>query len=141
MLPILYQEGKGILFYLETISDSEKIQESILLPLSRNPGLDFGDIPYTAETKSKIMLEDTIHALLQGNTILIFQEEDDLFSFNTKKDLSRSPQEPDSEKTVRGSHIGFVESLSTNLGFIRQSIQSIILELIITVSVNIRTAK
>ncbi|OIK16824.1 spore germination protein [Bacillus sp. MUM 116] len=124
MLPILYQEEKGILFYLETLSDSEKIQESILVPLSKNPELDFGDIPYTAETKSKIMLEETINALLQGKTILIVQGEDDLFSFNTKKDLSRSPKEPDSEKTVRGSHIGFVESLSTNLGFIRQAIQS-----------------
>lgn len=124
MLPILYHEEKGILSYLETISDSEKIQESILVPLSKNPELDFGDIPYTAETKSKIKLEVTINALLQGNTILIVQGEDDLFSFNTKKDLSRSPQEPDSEKTVRGSHIGFVESLSSNLGFIRQEIQS-----------------
>ncbi|MED1470502.1 spore germination protein [Bacillus salipaludis] len=124
MLPILYHEEKGILFYLETISDSEKIQESILVPLSKNPELDFGDIHYTAETKSKIMLGDTINALLQGNTILIVQGEDNLFSFNTKKDLSRSPQEPDSEKKVRGSHIGFVESLSTNLAFIRQAIQS-----------------
>ena len=124
MLPILYQQEKGTLFYLETISDSEKIKESILVPLSKNPELDFGEIPYTAETKSKIMLEDTINALLQGNTILIAQREDYLFSFNTKKDLSRSPNEPDSEKTVRGSHFGFVESLSTNIGFIRQGIES-----------------
>ncbi|WP_066073870.1 spore germination protein [Neobacillus soli] len=130
MTPIIYKEEKGVIFYLATLSDSEKIQNSILFPLIKYHSLDFGDIPYTVGVQSKLNLNDSINALLQGNSVVIIQGSEDIFSFNTVKDLSRSPKEPDSEKTVRGSHIGFVESLSTNLGFIRQSIESTHLKII-----------
>ncbi|MFZ7946362.1 spore germination protein [Neobacillus sp. 19] len=123
-IPIIYKNEQGVIFYLATISDSEKIQESILFPLVHPTEVDFGDIPFTAETHHKISLGDTVSALLQGNSIVIIHGIDDIFSFNTIKDLTRSPKEPDSEKAVRGSHVGFVESLSTNIGFIRQGIES-----------------
>lgn len=130
MIPILYKEMKGVIVYLSTIADSEKIQESILFPFIKYRELDIGDIPFTTETQSKINLSDSINALLQGNSVVVIEGSEEIFSFNTKKDFSRSPKEPDSEKTVRGSHIGFVENLSTNIGFIRQGIENTNLKII-----------
>ncbi|WP_066320031.1 spore germination protein [Bacillus sp. FJAT-29814] len=122
-VPLSFNNKQGVLLYLAVISDLEKIQRSILFPLMKYRDLEVEQIPLTAEAKSKIMLKDSINALIQGNSIVVLGCEE-LYSFNTVKENTRSSVEPDSEKTVRGSHIGFVENLSTNLGFIRRGIES-----------------
>ncbi|MBS4216256.1 MULTISPECIES: spore germination protein [Neobacillus] len=124
MLPVSYNSRKGFVIYIATISDSEKIQESILFPLIKFGELNAADIPYTAETQDKITLQESVKALLKGNAVVIFNGLDEIFSFNTMKEISRNLKEPDSEKTVRGSHVGFVENLSTNIGLIRKGIES-----------------
>ncbi|WP_066391734.1 spore germination protein [Neobacillus mesonae] len=124
MLPISYRDRKGTIFYLSTIADSEKIQEGILFPLIKYQDFDLNDIPFTAENNSRVTLKEAVNALLQGKSIFIVDCWDDIFSFNTAKDLSRSPIEPDNEKTVRGSHLGYVENLTTNIGYIRRGIGS-----------------
>ncbi|GHH99850.1 spore germination protein [Neobacillus kokaensis] len=124
MLPISFRDRKGTIIYLSTIADSEKIQEGVLFPLIKYQDFNLHDIPFTAENNNRVDLQEAVNALLQGKAIVSMEGWDDIFSFNTAKDLSRSPNEPDNEKTVRGSHLGYVENLTTNIGYIRRGISS-----------------
>ena len=71
---------------------------------------------------TKITLDKKTLALLSGNAILTV--EDQIYEVDVRKYPSRSINEPETEKSVRGAKDGFVEQLLTNTGLIRRRIRN-----------------
>jgi hypothetical protein len=62
--------------------------------------------------------------VLSGYTILIIDGVENVFTFNTKKAMGRSIEEPNTEQAVRGPREGFVEDIETNLMMIRRKLRT-----------------
>jgi len=67
---------------------------------------------------------DLCFYLNNGYTIIIINDENKIIGLETKKDLSRSIQTPNTETTLRGANDAFVEDIEKNIGLIRKRIKS-----------------
>src|SRR5699024_9273168 len=64
-----------------------------------------------------------IDDLLSGKTIILLENSQTAFSFQTIQEAAeRTPEEPDAEKIVRGAQIGFIENMYMNIHLIRKRI-------------------
>src|SRR5699024_9362236 len=70
-------------------------------------------------------VQQIIESLVDLISILLLENQHEAYVFDTPIEINRSPEEPTTEKTVRGSHIGFVEDLNTNLYLLRSRIENI----------------
>ncbi len=68
-------------------------------------------------------LSEAIDKMLAGNAALFVDGEDAALIIDVKVFPQRSPEEPSTEKVVRGSKDGFVETLLTNINLIRRRIR------------------
>src|SRR5699024_10103663 len=105
------------LIYIETLVDDRKLFEHVL------QWNNFDKTIHHAIDKITQM-ELLIEALLQGQTLLVKDNEEIFYSFETEQAFTRSPDEPESEKVVRGSHEGFVETIEMNIHLIRKRIRN-----------------
>lgn len=64
------------------------------------------------------------YAMLTGNAVVKDLEENKVYVLDTRRYPSRTIDEPDTEKTVRGSKDGFNENLLNCVGLIRRRIRS-----------------
>ncbi|WP_231868458.1 spore germination protein [Fictibacillus phosphorivorans] len=112
---------EGLLVYLETVCDLEKIQTNVLVPISKLTGNNttIDKLITSTRLESSNDLDYSIDQMLRGYCLLFMEDNENAFIFNASKINSRSPDEPSNEKVVRGSHSGFVENLDTNLNLIR----------------------
>lgn len=69
-------------------------------------------------------LQSITRKVLSGHTILLVDEINQAFSFKSINQTNRRVTEPDTERTVMGPKVGFVEDIQTNLQLIRQKIQT-----------------
>lgn len=69
-------------------------------------------------------MKEITSRLLNGNCVLLKRGTDLLLVFEAAAFESRSIKEPASEGVIRGSHDGFIESLSTNISLIRKRLQN-----------------
>lgn len=122
--PISRHKKTGILVYLETVCDMEKIQNSVLIPFSKNSGkqLLIDQLITSVRLEKSEDLDYGVDQMVRGHCLLILEEENKIYIFNASKINARSPEEPSNEKVVRGSHAGFVENLDINLNLIRRRI-------------------
>lgn len=117
--------SKGKLIYLETMADTKEIQKSILIPLSEAEGTrNIREIITSPELKFSNNLNEAVSALLMGSCALFFMDRTEFFLSNTIQVNVRTPEEPENEKVVRGSHEGFVENLNINLNLIRERVKN-----------------
>ncbi|MCR2822412.1 spore germination protein [Lederbergia panacisoli] len=115
----------GVIIYLETMVNSEELQRSILIPLTQaNIGQKIDDIVTSAQFAKSSNMNIAVTALLKGNSILFLENGTEIYILNTLQSHSRSPEEPENEKVVRGSHEGFVGHLNINLNLVRMRIQN-----------------
>ena len=68
-------------------------------------------------------LDELVNSLLYGMTIFYLDGLDKVMIMDTREWKGRSIEEPMSEKVIRGSREGFVESLRTNMVLIRRYIR------------------
>ncbi|MDQ0197434.1 spore germination protein [Neobacillus ginsengisoli] len=69
------------------------------------------------------LLNDLVHFLLSGLIIVAIDGESTAFVIDVRNYPGRSPQEPDTEKVVRGARDGFVENIILNTALIRRRIR------------------
>lgn len=79
-------------------------------------------IPLVSVTPETNMLK-VVDAVLAGNTAFLMDGEDTALLLDVKVFPQRSPDEPSTEKVVRGSKDGFIETLVTNVALIRRRIR------------------
>ncbi len=114
------KKGKAALIYLESLSDQEKIQENIFVPLELGKYDDIYEIPNSKVTEN---LEEAIITLIRGHALYLEEGRKKVNQFNVTSSYNRSVDEPANEKIVRGSHDGFVENILININLVRKRIE------------------
>lgn len=116
------KNGKALLVYLETLSDQDKVNEKVVLPLSKVDDYELKNMESTGKQHSD--LHKGIKELLKGHALLFIEGHTELYTFNATVSHNRSVDEPENEKVVRGSHEGFVENISVNINLVRKRVES-----------------
>lgn len=119
---VVNKDSKIILYFLSSLADSERINEmNVSLMLMDNE-------KYIEEqiSSGSIEVENDIYksflAISGGMSVLIC--DDKMYIVETRNYPSRSIDEPDTEKTIRGSKDGFNENIIINVGLLRRRIRS-----------------
>lgn len=115
--PLQVGEVDCHIMYIQTLVDDKKLFERVLQWNS------FENLGHHAADKGR-KIDALIEALLGGQTLVVKDDETVCYLFKTEQNFSRSPDEPESEKVVRGSHEGFVETLEMNLHLLRKRIRN-----------------
>lgn len=120
-------EKRAALIYLETVIDTDNLQKNFILPLI-NEEIPFSSrinqLSASPDFQEENQLDTIIASMLDGNCILFFEGGKKCYLFNAEKKINRSPDQPENEKTIRGSHKGFIEDLDSNLNFMRSRIKN-----------------
>lgn len=118
-----FHKKQGAIILLETMSDTEKIEKTFLTPLRDAKKHDeLKDIITNVDLSITEDLNETVPALLKGSCIITINGDDRIYTLNLPKKGLEDANEPKIERSVRGSHQGFVESLESNLNLIRYRI-------------------
>jgi hypothetical protein len=123
---------KGLLVYIDGLSDRRILNQDILNPLLKEEDLTYGkltldsleNIVAVTEMTEERNLDTAVNKILSGETAFFVDGMAVSFVFNTKGWKSRSLQEPENERVIRGPRQGFVETLRTNTALIRRIIKS-----------------
>lgn len=120
-LKVTHMDGnRQALLYFESLVDQEQIQNKIFIPLSNYSDRTIGQLPNRRGTTD---LNDAIFALLSGCAVFIQEGNTEVSVFVVTMSNNRNMSEPDTEKVLRGSHEGLVESVMININLIRKRIQ------------------
>ncbi len=108
---------------------AEKIMEFFYSVSSEEMPQDFAgflqhQIPYMDIIKLKDQ-EAFIHAVLSGMSCLLVEGYSEILALDMREYPSRSVDEPDKDKVLRGSRDGFIESLIPNIALIRRRIRDV----------------
>ncbi|MED3881971.1 spore germination protein [Priestia megaterium] len=117
------KDVQGVIIYLETMVDKEKIQKYVLNPCLKSPLEPISDM-LGANFQSATVFNQVEAALLEGSCVLSLDGYAELFIVDVSLSKERSITEPENEKVVQGSHDGFIETLLTNLHLLRKTVQS-----------------
>lgn len=115
-------DTKAWVFFLSSLSDSElitKLVESFVTTAS-------SDLPITFYPGAVEPVKDdkkAITNMLSGQALVLLDQKECFYCIETRHYPARSTAEPSVEKSVRGSHDGFVENVILNVGLIRRRIR------------------
>ncbi|MFF2909507.1 spore germination protein [Paenibacillus sp. NPDC057934] len=127
---------KAVLLFVDGLTDKDSMDRNILRPLM-NAVLPFEGMTEApaAEELKRIIVERVIHVseieyttdplkslkkVLFGSAVLMVDGMKELFVLGTPKGRTRGGEEPVSEALLRGSRIGFNETLSDNTAMLRR---------------------
>lgn len=101
--------------FKQTDKDLEQIKDMQSFSLDKMP---YVEVDYTYDT------DTAVNQVLSGPAVLIIDGIDGALIIDTRTYPSRSPEEPQKDKSLRGSRDGFVETLVVNTALIRKRIRS-----------------
>lgn len=108
------------LIYLHTVADTGKIKQFLdIFVQKENNGETSGIV-----SKKTNNLQEVLTSIVEGKAVLLMEDKKEAYIFDTPIETHRALEQPDTEKTVRGSHIGFIEDLNTNLYLLRSRIKN-----------------
>ena len=118
------------LIFLSSLSDNAMISdlvESIVITANHDLHLTF----YPGAVDKQKNRDKAITNLLSGQCLVLLEGSDTYYCIETRQYPSRTTAEPSVEKSVRGSHDGFVEYIILNVGLIRRRIRDPKLRIVI----------
>ncbi|WP_256941312.1 spore germination protein [Bacillus sp. EAC] len=119
------KQKECVVFYLETLVDQEKFEQKFFNPIAQSTNdKDKMDRFILDHLPKSINFAEITQKMLLGFSIILIDGEKHVFLIDTASNNERSTDEPTNEKVVRGSHLGFVESIATNLNLIRTRINN-----------------
>lgn len=121
---IRFNQLEGLIVFLESLSDQQRIQEEIIKPIEEIKEGNVDELITSIEVTKETDLNEVPNALVQGNCILLFEGFVEFFYVDVKAVYIRSISEPVNEGVVRGAHDGFIENLITNLYLVRKRIEN-----------------
>lgn len=128
---ILIGDKKAAIFFIDGFVKDEVLQKLMQFFQGKKPG----DIPDTAHGFSKSIIpygevdlkdnvDDIITDVLSGVPILIVEGYDKIIEIDCRTYPARSVDEPEKDKSLRGSRDGFVETIVFNTALIRRRIRN-----------------
>ncbi len=123
--PLPIHHKKGYLIYFETLISKETIENHILKPLKK---IEKGSLVINAITtltlKESQNLKEVVKLIANGYCAYITSDNTTILLMDVKRENNRNIDEPENEQVIRGSHIGFIEDLSSNIFMIRAQTQN-----------------
>ena len=116
-----------LLYYFEGLTDGVALKGNVVTPLLQEVNEDsqiFNSNIIATHTKIVYTWNEIKEGLLEGQCVLFMEGEKRSLLINTKGWAERAIQEPISEVTIKGSHDGFIENATKNIGLIRRYIPS-----------------
>ncbi|MEB1808889.1 MAG: spore germination protein [Bacillaceae bacterium] len=120
-----FQGSLGVAIFLDTLIDYEKIERKFLSRIidTTNNSKHLKDFIVASDQSSASYIQDVSKGLIQGKVAIFLEGKDEAILFSATKDADRSIEEPSNEKIVRGSHVGFIENLNSNIQLLRKKIE------------------
>lgn len=119
------------LYYLNGMCNSKIIQDIIIALLALNSDrigkekinkvIENQLAHFQVESKHK--LDEIVDQLLSGLLIIFIDGEDKAYMIDTRDYPGRSPEEPDTERVIRGARDGFTENIVENTTLLRRRIR------------------
>jgi spore germination protein KA len=113
----------GVLIYLDTMTDQEKIQKNILKPMMESTSDLLEDV-LSSTFRSSDHLNKVHSELLNGACLIFLDGAKEFYITVVSLSKDRSVDEPSNEQVISGSHEGFVENHLTNLHLIRKALKT-----------------
>lgn len=130
--PITFGGVYGHLYYLESLTNSEKVQrilnyfmelnEEEVLKIRSSDDFVAKHFPYSSVTTTDVV-DDAVKNIFSGLLAVVLSNGDKIILADVRQYPSRSVEEPDKEKSLRGAKDGFTESFMENVGLIRRRIR------------------
>lgn len=130
--PIVIGGRHGRLYFVDGLSDSEKLQHLFNFLMAVPKDAIAGEIdadhfmseffPFI-KSSAESDPDKAVKFLYAGLSPIILDGLDKIIIADTRRYPQRSVEEPDKEKTLRGAKDGFTESIMENLGMIRRRIR------------------
>lgn len=117
---IVKEINKIYIIYLESLVDQTKVNDYILKQLVNNNSFNINKIPSPNVKKIKDYQELLLY-LNSGFTIIL---NEDTYAIETKSNLSRAIDTPNTEATIFGPKDSLTENYQINLGLIKRRIKS-----------------
>ncbi len=111
--------GTVTIIYLSSLVDSVKLHKTVMLPILE----DVEKVWQSFESADSKDVNSLVSLIVQGNTILYFQQLNRLFKVETFSPPQRAITSTETESTVTGPQDAFTESLQTNLSLIKRRVQ------------------
>ncbi|WP_249898927.1 spore germination protein [Paenibacillus sp. PK3_47] len=141
---------QAVLVFFDGMTDTNQLEQVVLRPLIEHFGrwhTEGGEREGNAhnlsgnsvETPEDVLVEalfvkkttslkQTVQAILKGQTAVFLRDTSYAMLINLSKMEERTPEEPTSEKAVRGPKDSFVETLQTNITLLRRRIRTPLLK-------------
>ncbi|GHI00310.1 spore germination protein [Neobacillus kokaensis] len=126
----------AVLLYIDGLSNTEEVDQHVLMPLFRMKDLDYNSILEStkkvisvSDLKEISFIPDVFKQISIGNPIILIERETKGISIGLPKWEKRSIMEPDAESVIRGPREGFIETLRVNTSLLRRKIRHPLLKM------------
>lgn len=119
-----YQDRQIEIHYVSSLCSDDLIAY-LVEGITLSKGKTLRDCFNNGDVKLETDSDKATYAMLSGCAIVKDLEKNEVYVLDTRKFPSRSIQEPDTEKSVRGSKDGFNESMLNCAGLIRRRIRTL----------------
>jgi stage V sporulation protein AF len=109
-------------FIIELMKEMVELNSSEKEQHEKTKALITNRLTHQQVSKSKT-LDEAVDQLLSGLIIIMMEGEDEAIVVDVRSYPGRSPQEPDTEKVVRGARDGYTENLIENTALTRRRIR------------------
>lgn len=122
----IYDGRQGLVAYIDNISDTTFISQNIIRPLFSNQkaNTEIEDVITVSHFEKVNTWEEIEKHLLLGSCCIFIEGMQNALMVQAQSFQKRKPSEPANERTIRGSHVGFVEPLDDNIAMIRRLLTS-----------------
>ncbi|MBR2614545.1 MAG: spore germination protein [Clostridia bacterium] len=124
---IKLKNKKGVLVFIDSITDKALISKTVLLPLSNQNISGVKGIKkalINAETEEITDYDLALDTISNGNALLIIDGLSTAFSLGVKRVEKRAITEPPTSVVLKGPREGFVEDITCNLSLIRRRLKT-----------------
>lgn len=121
---VQFDHREGLLIFLESITDPQKIEKEIIRQLDEKKEGDLREVITSVSFTKEYNLHNLPQLLLQAKCLLLLEGVTEGYTAFVGSVHKRNTDEPENEGIVRGAHDGFIENLSTNLYLVRNRIEN-----------------
>jgi spore germination protein KA len=121
---LLFHNQKCVVLYLDAMVKKELLQSSIIEPILERQHDAIESTIHAAEIQTTSMILEVGKQLLNGFCVILLEKDQQGYLASVGGIEGRATQEPNSERTIKSAHDGFVEDFSSNLHLLRKRIKS-----------------
>lgn len=121
---LLFHNQRCVILYLDSMVKKELLQSSIIEPIVESHAGEIEKTVHAAEIKMTSLITEAEKHLLDGFCVIFIENNPEAYLASVGGIEGRALQEPNSERSIKSAHDGFVENLSSNLHLLRKRIKT-----------------